>query len=103
MIVSPKLWRQVFERDNGFCQYCGEDLLSNFNHYWSATVDHIQHRSEGGPDTLENLVLACTPCNGMLSKSQHRSSVETRREFVLNRREEEAIGFSEWIAELRPS
>jgi 5-methylcytosine-specific restriction endonuclease McrA len=45
----------VFKRDRHLCQYCGSrnDL----------TIDHIQPRSRGGPDTWENLVTACQKCN----------------------------------------
>ncbi len=101
MVVNPKLWREVFKRDKGFCQYCGFDLLSDFNAYWVATVDHIKHRSDSGEDTPENLVLACSGCNGMLSRSKHRTSLEARREYVLQRREEELEGYKEWVQHLR--
>ena len=29
----------------------------------NATIDHVMPKSRGGPDTWENLVAACTPCN----------------------------------------
>lgn len=47
--------RNVFRRDEHRCQYCGamEDL----------TLDHVVPKSHGGPDTWENLVAACVPCN----------------------------------------
>ncbi len=48
--------RNVFRRDNYECQYCGlrGDKL---------TLDHIIPRKEGGGETWENLVCACTHCN----------------------------------------
>lgn len=47
--------KNVLRRDRYHCQYCGsrEDL----------TIDHILPKSRGGPDTWENLVTACVPCN----------------------------------------
>ena len=47
--------KNILRRDRFRCQYCGcrEKL----------TVDHVKPRSQGGRDTWENLVTACTPCN----------------------------------------
>ena len=101
MVVNPKLWREVFERDNGFCQYCGFDLLSDFNAYWVATVDHIKHRSDGGEDEKGNLVLACSSCNGMLSRSNHRKTIEERKAYIMERRTDEMPGYKEWKKYLR--
>ena len=47
--------KNVLRRDRFRCQYCGsrEQL----------TIDHILPKSRGGPDSWENLVAACVPCN----------------------------------------
>jgi 5-methylcytosine-specific restriction endonuclease McrA len=47
----------IIKRDNHRCQYCGTDK-SPF------TVDHVIPRDRGGLDTWENLVCACSLCNG---------------------------------------
>jgi 5-methylcytosine-specific restriction endonuclease McrA len=47
--------RAVFARDRFRCQYCG-----NQKHL---TVDHVVPRSKGGPDSWDNLVTSCAPCN----------------------------------------
>ncbi len=47
--------RAVFARDRHRCQYCGSDR--------HLTVDHVVPRSKGGPDTWENVVTSCAPCN----------------------------------------
>lgn len=47
--------RQILERDNYRCAYCGE--LARF-------VDHVLPRSKGGEATLDNGVAACRSCNG---------------------------------------
>jgi 5-methylcytosine-specific restriction endonuclease McrA len=41
-----------------FCVYCGCELQ-----WESSTVDHVVPLSKGGTHDLENLVLACEPCN----------------------------------------
>jgi hypothetical protein len=45
----------VFRRDRHACQYCGRR--------GELTLDHVMPQSRGGPDTWENLVSACQPCN----------------------------------------
>ncbi|WP_071517982.1 HNH endonuclease [Geitlerinema sp. PCC 9228] len=48
--------REVLKRDRHTCQYCGSTK--------HLTVDHVLPRSRGGTDTWENVVTACTTCNG---------------------------------------
>jgi len=58
--------REIFERDNHTCQYCGAiggDL----------TVDHVLPRSRGGLHTWDNVVTACRACN-------HRKGGKTLQE-----------------------
>ncbi|PQM47510.1 CRISPR-associated endonuclease Cas9 [Mycobacterium talmoniae] len=45
----------VLARDGCTCVYCGE---------YGDTLDHVIPESRGGPNTWENLVTACAPCNG---------------------------------------
>lgn len=101
MVVNPKIWQKIFERDKGICKYCDFDLLSSFATYWVATVDHIKHRSDDGDDSDENLVLACPACNGMLSRSKDKTTIEERRKFVQQRIKDEHQGYMEWVHELR--
>lgn len=44
----------VLRRDGNRCGYCGAG---------AHTVDHIRPRSRGGPNTWENLIACCAPCN----------------------------------------
>jgi len=50
--------RNLFARDRNRCQYCG-------NHFPTSelSIDHVIPRSQGGPDTWENLVCSCVKCN----------------------------------------
>src|SRR4051812_39052904 len=51
--------KAVFIRDNFECQYCGGRLTMG-----TGTRDHVMPRALGGPDTLQNVVASCKPCNG---------------------------------------
>jgi 5-methylcytosine-specific restriction endonuclease McrA len=48
----------VYQRDNGKCQYCGQKVkMKDF------TYDHVTPRAQGGITSWENIVVACVPCN----------------------------------------
>lgn len=49
---------KVFERDNLLCKYCRKQLTR-----FTATLDHVQPVSEGGDNSIANLVTACLHCN----------------------------------------
>lgn len=51
------LRQQVYDRDAGQCQYCGEDVS-----YSDCNIDHVIPWPEGAT-SLGNLVVACQPCN----------------------------------------
>lgn len=50
--------RNIFERDENSCQYCGRKFDRG-----ELTLDHVIPRSRGGSSTWENIVLACVKCN----------------------------------------
>jgi len=50
--------RNIFERDEYSCQYCGRRLPTT-----ELTLDHVVPRSLGGRSTWENIVVACVRCN----------------------------------------
>lgn len=50
--------RNLFARDRNQCQYCGRSFPTS-----ELSIDHVQPRSQGGPDTWENLVCSCVKCN----------------------------------------
>ncbi len=55
-IPWPKLRAMAFARDGHRCGYCG-CTEGPFE------VDHVKPRAQGGEDVLENVVIACAPCN----------------------------------------
>jgi 5-methylcytosine-specific restriction endonuclease McrA len=54
----PVSRRTVLARDQGACQYCGEQPGRA-----QLTMDHVIPRSRGGETCWENVVTACGPCN----------------------------------------
>lgn len=60
------------DRDGWDCYLCGEplvdvcahgDTLDRVLHRWLAVVEHVVPKALGGSSRLENLRLACWPCN----------------------------------------
>lgn len=49
----------TWDRTGGKCWYCGRQT----NPFRDFQVDHMNSRSNGGVDDLENLVPCCTSCN----------------------------------------
>ena len=58
MPLSKKIRFEVFKRDGFCCQYCG-----NNPPLVVLEVDHIQPKSKGGSDDIDNLVTSCFDCN----------------------------------------
>lgn len=85
MIVPAQTWHMVFDRANGYCEYCGEDLLISRAAYASAQVDHVLGRSVGGMHNPENLRLACSQCNSSLSRYNHLTTFEERKDLALQK------------------
>jgi 5-methylcytosine-specific restriction endonuclease McrA len=61
LFKNPELRGQIRQRDGNDCRYCGrvvrwDDRKSEFG----GTYDHVDPK---GPNTLENLVVACRGCN----------------------------------------
>ena len=56
----PLTRKNIFERDNNTCQYCGSNSSE-------LTIDHIIPKQKGGVDNWENLVTCCQRCNSKKS------------------------------------
>lgn len=54
--IPEELRRQVLERDNYVCRYCGQRAQT-------LDIDHVIPVNQGGPTILSNLVTACSSCN----------------------------------------
>lgn len=51
------------EAQNHKCCYCGRPTIEIPNKNNSATLEHVVPKSQGGPLTYENSVMACAKCN----------------------------------------
>lgn len=65
--VPYALQQACFRRDRWTCVKCGFKGKPNAG---QLHCDHIVPRSEGGPDTLDNVETLCTPCHGPKSQAE---------------------------------
>jgi 5-methylcytosine-specific restriction endonuclease McrA len=77
--------RKIANRDGGyFCFYCKDPLISDFH------VDHKIPIAKGGSHSLDNMVLACMPCN----QEKHAKDIDEYRVWRRSRRL--SLTFSLW-------
>jgi 5-methylcytosine-specific restriction endonuclease McrA len=75
--IALRIRREVWERDNGQCHYCGSALPVPGNRKTTITqIDHIVSVAKGGSDDLSNLILACKVCNRHKGKKDYRTFLE---------------------------
>ncbi len=58
--VPTALRNSVYERAEGFCEYC---LISETVSFAKHQIDHVIAEKHGGRTTEENLALSCAICN----------------------------------------
>ena len=64
---------QVHQRENGRCLRCKRKVyLSTRNPFDLMHAHHLKYRSQGGADSVDNLVALCGECHDLL----HRHVVE---------------------------
>ena len=61
--------KNIFERDNYTCQYCGTKPSDKAS---SLTFDHVIPRSQGGKTTWSNIATCCHSCNRKKSNKTPR-------------------------------
>ena len=101
MNIPADIWHQVFDGANGYCEYCGENLLISRAAYSSAQVDHVLARASGGGDKIENLRLACSLCNSSLSQHNKLTTFEARKKHIESRLEIHKKNYREKYSRLR--
>jgi RNA-directed DNA polymerase len=72
----PPKPRELARRQKGVCSLCGESLF-NDEHF---ETHHIVRRNEGGPDTLDNLVLLHFFCHQQVTATQQKQQTLCRHE-----------------------
>jgi len=80
MDLSQKIRREIFDKYEGKCSYCGKEILFkddarlngktyiDYNSYIEylkvvMNIDHIKPSSKGGSNNIENLNPCCRACN----------------------------------------
>ena len=95
----------VFQRDQHRCVYCGRDLLIDFEAFMLAQEDHLVPKKKLGTDTLENLVIACYPCNKLkgdfipdfpLIKGNRTKYINAVRDEIMRRRSKNMRDYASW-------
>lgn len=54
--------KELLRKHGPYCAICGKRLKKN-----EITIDHIIPLSKGGADIIQNMQLACLPCNSRKS------------------------------------
>lgn len=81
---DPVKRREIYERDNWVCQYCGDKVSEN-----DATIDHFFPQSKGGNHSKENLRTACLMCNSVKSGKSYEEAAILLLESIQTRRKRE--------------
>jgi HNH endonuclease len=68
--------REVFVRDCGECEYCG-----NYSAYDDGEVHHLISRGKGGTDDIDNLVWICKGCHRTRHVRPMFGKAEAARDF----------------------
>lgn len=72
--LAPAIRWRVLLRDNGTCADCKKKGVGNGDLH----VHHIKHRSEGGKDTLRNLITLCVRCHRKRHKKPKKAEMPLR-------------------------
>jgi len=56
-------YRRLFKRDKGRCIFCGRD--------YCLTQHHLQMRSRGGPNSINNIVIVCALCHAIIHRYRY--------------------------------
>lgn len=66
MNSDPNLTRAVRQRDGDFCRYCGARVdWKDRKSPHGGTYDHVIPVSQGGDESVDNIVVCCRQCNTM--------------------------------------
>lgn len=80
--VMAEALSELIARDGGHCVWCQVPLTVAERR---ATADHVRPRSKGGPDSLDNFVLACESCNSRRGDEEPLDWLEACRQKALKR------------------
>lgn len=80
--VKDSIKKQIFERDDYICQYCGVWCYDSFiQNKKSVTIEHLIPVIMGGNNKIENLITSCRECN-LLKGSKSFKTIDDAREYI---------------------
>jgi hypothetical protein len=98
--ISKKIRFEVFKRDSFKCQYCGTDATKSILH-----VDHIHPVSNGGDNSITNLITACFDCNmgkkARLLSDDSAVTLQKKQLDEMNERRNQLKMMMQWRQELK--
>lgn len=78
--MDKKLRQQVFDRDGGYCAWCGKPLDPN-----DFAIHHRKLKSRGGKDEAPNLICLHHRCHNIGTKSVHLNpNIATKKGFMVS-------------------
>ena len=81
---SYRNYKKVYKRDEYTCRYCGYNI-ETAKVFHPLHIDHINPHAASGNNSMENLVVACSPCNKIASDKIFYD-FDTKKEFILNKK-----------------
>lgn len=97
MSLSKKLRFEIFKRDGFKCAYCGKAPPNA-----TLEVDHINPKSKGGKNDINNLITACFDCNRGkrdIPLSKIPNSINTNLE-ILKEQQSQLVAYNKYLEQL---
>ena len=82
---SQKNYSLVYKRDDGICQYCGDQ---------ATTIDHIIPWNFKNDNSPENMVASCKICN-CIAGDKLFDNFNEKKIYILNRRAQKELGIKD--------
>lgn len=96
-VMRPKDRFEVFKRDGFACQYCGKKPTEVV-----LEVDHIDPKSKGGADHIDNWITACFECNRGKADNKLTSlpaTIKHKKELLIER-QKQVRAYNELLEEI---
>lgn len=79
--TNPAKRKEIFERDNHTCFYCGDKVTDK-----NATLDHLTPQHKGGKHLKDNLKTSCLTCNSIKSGKTYEEAAPLLLKSIQERR-----------------
>lgn len=79
--TKPEKRKEIFERDDYTCFYCGEKVTDK-----NATLDHLTPQYKGGKHSKDNLKTSCLTCNSIKSGKTYEEAAPLLLKSIQERR-----------------